>query len=117
MKRWGEYIATLIRDPCYCEHTSNALVFNQSPGLLCHDPSIPKKTQVDGDELSVLEMDAVLWCVSLIASLSLWSLDGSSLKCDHLRTGWKNMGCSEMSRDETAEHSYAHQQELHGGRE
>lgn len=89
----------------------------QSPGLLPHGPSHPKKTQMDGDELLVLGMDVVFWCVFLFALLSLWGLAGSSSKCDHLRTGWtdRNLDCSEMSRNETADHLCAHQQDLHGG--
>lgn len=73
------------------------------------------RKQVDGDELLLLETDAVFWCVFLSTFISLWSLDGSS-KCDHLKMGWKNLVCSKISRDETADHSCVHQQELHGGR-
>lgn len=53
------------------------------------------------DELLVLDMDAVF----LFAPSSLCSLAGSSSKWDHPRAGWRNLCCSEMSRDETSDHS------------
>jgi len=59
----------LLENLCYSEHTSLALVLYQSPGQLFHSPSVSKKTQVDGEELLVLETDAIFWCVFLFTSL------------------------------------------------